>query len=330
MELDHGSEIKRIDVMQDDKYSRDLEVTLKSNMKEFYPPKGCTLLVRYAKPNQQGGAYDTLPNGEKAWCIEGNKVTVRLAPQVCTTAGEVMLTVSMMDGESELSCFSVCVNVHERPGKVLKNEQYINISSFIPQPDTAEVGQYLKVAEMDPQGRITGLTTGAEIAQPGKSAYEYAQEAGYTGTETAFSAKLAEEAPKAFYMVLWFNGVSFDTDTSLEDLEKAYQAGKPLYCICPYDGIAYCLPLGFRMDDGSIFAFGNTSPMGALMVICSAAGVSVTKENYPTKTSHLLNDSGFITANQVPRELPAVTIANNGAYLRVVNGVWTVASGDSV
>ena len=48
--------------------------------------------------------------------------------------------------------------------------------------------------ETGPQGEKgeTGAT-GAD----GKSAYEYAQDGGYTGTEAEFTAKLAEEAPTA-------------------------------------------------------------------------------------------------------------------------------------
>ena len=48
--------------------------------------------------------------------------------------------------------------------------------------------------EAGPQGEKgeTGAT-GAD----GKSAYEYAQDGGYTGTEAEFAAKLAEETPEA-------------------------------------------------------------------------------------------------------------------------------------
>ena len=58
----------------------------------------------------------------------------------------------------------------------------------------------------------------------------------------------------------------------------------------------------------------------------------------PTKVSELTNDSGYITAVQAPvqsvngktgvvtvREVPAVTTADNGKFLRVVNGAWAVA-----
>ena len=58
----------------------------------------------------------------------------------------------------------------------------------------------------------------------------------------------------------------------------------------------------------------------------------------PTKVSELTNDSGYITAAQAPvqsvngktgavtvREVPAVTAADNGKFLRVVNGAWAAA-----
>ena len=46
------------------------------------------------------------------------------------------------------------------------------------------------------------------------------------------------------------------------------------------------------------------------------------KTEIPTKTSDLTNDSGFITASQVPSELPTVTSTDNGKVLGVVNGAW--------
>ena len=55
----------------------------------------------------------------------------------------------------------------------------------------------------------------------------------------------------------------------------------------------------------------------------------------PTKVSELINDANYITAAQAPvqsvngktgvvtvREVPAVTTADNGKFLRVVNGAW--------
>lgn len=43
----------------------------------------------------------------------------------------------------------------------------------------------------------------------------------------------------------------------------------------------------------------------------------------PENTSDLTNDSGFITINDVPTELPAVSSADNDKVLAVNNGQWT-------
>jgi hypothetical protein len=47
------------------------------------------------------------------------------------------------------------------------------------------------------------------------------------------------------------------------------------------------------------------------------------RPNIPTKTSDLTNDSNFITLNDVPVELPAVTSVDNNKVLTVDNGAWS-------
>ena len=61
----------------------------------------------------------------------------------------------------------------------------------------------------------------------------------------------------------------------------------------------------------------------------TAVSQKANSADIPTKTSDLTNDSGFQTATQVqsaiaaiPDELPTVTSADNGKFLRVVNGAW--------
>ena len=46
----------------------------------------------------------------------------------------------------------------------------------------------------------------------------------------------------------------------------------------------------------------------------------------PTKTSQLNNDSNYITAGNIPKELPSVGTADNGKVLMVVNGAWSTNS----
>lgn len=64
----------------------------------------------------------------------------------------------------------------------------------IPAPITAEVGQAIVVKAVDENGKPTEWEA-ADMASGvgGKSAYDYAVEGGYTGTEAEFAAKLAAE-----------------------------------------------------------------------------------------------------------------------------------------
>jgi hypothetical protein len=60
---------------------------------------------------------------------------------------------------------------------------------------------------------------------PGKSAYIFAQEAGYSGTEEEFGEKLAQE--EALFMVQLFTGPSSTTaDKTYAEIREAYNAGK--------------------------------------------------------------------------------------------------------
>lgn len=178
---------QRIDAVQNDCYSRQLELHLHTNGITFSPPEDCTVLVRYKKPDGTGGAYDTLPDGACAWEIADGSVTVALAPQVCTVAGTVELAVSLMQENAEISTFAVLVDVQEAPGGTETSREYVNIKAFLPQPENVTVGQYLMVTGVDDNGNATVIGSSAV----GKSAYAYAKEGGYPGTEAEFAAKLA-------------------------------------------------------------------------------------------------------------------------------------------
>lgn len=146
-----------IDVMQDDKYCRDIQIYLLANGIPYCPPEGCHALIRYSKADHTGGAYDILPDGTSAWEIAENVVTIRLAPQVCTKDGPVKIVVTLLQGKSELNCFEVALHVWKNPKAVFSSGKYVNITGFIPQPVSAAVGQYLEVAAVDRHGRITAL-----------------------------------------------------------------------------------------------------------------------------------------------------------------------------
>ena len=144
-------------VVQDDRYSRCLEVSLNVNGIPLMLPEGYTVLIRYVKPDGKNGAYDTLPDGSQAWSIRENHVSVVLAPQVCSTAGKVSLMATLIQNEFELTTFTITIQVVGRPKGIPDSRNYVNITGFLPQPAVAQPGKCLKVAWVDEYGRAAGL-----------------------------------------------------------------------------------------------------------------------------------------------------------------------------
>lgn len=120
-----------VEVMQDDKYSRNIEFTLTQNGTDLQIPEGTTAIVRFCKPDGTGGNYDKLPDGTAAYTIIGNVVTIALAPQVCTASGKVLLTACLINDATELHTFSVRINVNRNPGLVTQSENYFKIAGSL-------------------------------------------------------------------------------------------------------------------------------------------------------------------------------------------------------
>lgn len=63
------------------------------------PPAGSTLMIRYRKPDDTIGAYDTLEDGSVAFQISGSVVTFALAAQALTVPGDVRMELTFFDSE---------------------------------------------------------------------------------------------------------------------------------------------------------------------------------------------------------------------------------------
>lgn len=132
MDLTRRGTPHRIDVVQDDKYSRDLSISLFSSGIPWEPETGVSAIVNYVKPDGTGGSYNFLPNEKPAWRIRRNVVTVALAPQVCTAPGRVMLAVSLVKDAAEINTFAIELEVHHNPGLSVTSEDYYNVSGTLP------------------------------------------------------------------------------------------------------------------------------------------------------------------------------------------------------
>ena len=132
MDLSQKQNTGRVDVVQGDKYSRNIEFTFMYNESAWQIPDGTTAIVRYKKPDATGGNYDTLPDGSTAYQINGNVLTVCLAPQVCTVPGIVQLSVGLIQGSAEINTFSINIVVQPNPGAKYQSEDYITAISGSP------------------------------------------------------------------------------------------------------------------------------------------------------------------------------------------------------
>ena len=220
MDLVHRDPVPKIDVMQDDQYTRNLEIRLLEHQNPFILPEDFRILVRYEKPDHTKGAYDTLPDGSDAWSHEENLLTVAVAPQVCTAAGIVTLTVTLIAGSAELSSFPVQIFVHPIPGKNLVSRDYFSITHFIPQPDRVRPGQYLAVSAVDSSGRILALSGVDSTA----SIYEEACRHGYSGTEEAFYQTLAKTADRNRFAAKKICTIIDDDTTSTAAVQRFCEA----------------------------------------------------------------------------------------------------------
>lgn len=131
MDLNHRRFQPPVEVMQDDRYSRNLELTLTSEDTPWQIPDGTTAVIGFAKSDGTGGSYDVLPDGSTAYVIDGNVITVALAPQVCTAPGLVRLTATLTGGDTQINTFSVDIHVHRNPGLEAVSQDYVKVLGML-------------------------------------------------------------------------------------------------------------------------------------------------------------------------------------------------------
>ena len=154
MDLKEHTVVPGINAVQGDAYTRLLEISLLDGGEVWQIPSGATLLVSYVRSDGTGGEYDSLLSGESAGSISGNVITLVLAPQMLTEAGLVQVNVTLIQAAQQISTFRFLVNVHPNVGTQIEGtEGYYHVNSFLPMPDSAEAGQYLRVSAVDDQGK---------------------------------------------------------------------------------------------------------------------------------------------------------------------------------
>ena len=115
MELAYRGITPRIDAVQEDQYSRAVEIALYADGIPWVPPSGTVVSVRYSRADGTGGTYETLPNGESAGTVSDNVVSIKLAPKIFTVPGMVRIVVALNNGATKLHTFHMDVWIQGNP-----------------------------------------------------------------------------------------------------------------------------------------------------------------------------------------------------------------------
>lgn len=103
-----------IDAVQYDKNSRIVEATLLSGGTALSIPTDSTYKVNFRRSDGASGSYDKLSDGSAAVQRSGSNVLkIGIHELVTNVSGKSLISVSIMDGTSEINTFSFIVNVQE-------------------------------------------------------------------------------------------------------------------------------------------------------------------------------------------------------------------------
>ena len=194
LDLQRKGELQRIDVVQGDAFTRQVNLALLCGGKPWNIPI-CTPVVRYSKPDGTEGIYETLPDGMPGVTYSGNTLTLELAPQMLTCAGPVQVQVELNLEDRRLATFTFMLVVE--PGVALagKSEDYVNwTKAYLPQTTGAKVGQYVRVAEVDGSGRIIRVVSADTPDDAMQTALDAKDAAENAGSKAGQAVALATQA----------------------------------------------------------------------------------------------------------------------------------------
>lgn len=144
MDLANRGSIPVVYAVQSDEYSRNIELHLTNNGVAADIDDATAVSVSYEKPDGTRGIYDELPDGSKAWSIDGSVVTIAIAPQALTVDGDVEMSVGLVLGGATIHSFPVTVRVDKLPGFGGVSEDYIGVG-FLPSVTEEDNGKFLGV-----------------------------------------------------------------------------------------------------------------------------------------------------------------------------------------
>lgn len=328
--------------VQGDSLSRAVAVTLLDGGQPYELPDPVSVSVRFGKPDGTGGVYDTLPNGQKCWSVDGNVLTVIMAPQVFTCPGRVAVQVAIRGASSTISTFNMNYYVEADPsfGKVA-SEDYLNLSDEIAQNVNKWLDDHPEATTTVQDGTIT-----EEKLAPGLLDELYDIRKGYDGKEyVSAGAAVREQVSVAMAMkdnlltpdmktliLTLFRACVYTSNMSptIDALEASFQTGGGIYCT------VFSRLLNVTIDNdastverGSAYTATLTAAEGyeLRVVTVTMGGTDVTAQVYAEGVIHIPEVTGNVEIIAAAAEVDAPGIYQIDGTLFIRSGVTVTQNG---
>ena len=154
MDLARPACMPKVDVVQRDQFTRQLELSLYADGEAWEIPEDISVIIYFVRADGTGGDYDTLSNGTRAWAASGNVLTVEVAPPVMSQPGPVVMALDLIQGEKRVSTFNILLDVLQTLSQSYMPSDEVSVRAFIPMPQSAEVGQFFQISKVDENGCI--------------------------------------------------------------------------------------------------------------------------------------------------------------------------------
>lgn len=110
---------------------RALAVQFFSGDEPWEIPADGDVFIQYICQDGTGGIFDTLPNGEAAYQIAGDTLTIRFPASMCAVSGVTKVQVTIFSGGEQVSTFPVELRVLPQIGQKMGDGKYVNLQSWL-------------------------------------------------------------------------------------------------------------------------------------------------------------------------------------------------------
>ncbi len=138
MNLNYCAEPIVLEALQGDS-ARALAIHFLSGETPWEIPADAQIFIQFQCQDGTGGTYDALPDTADAYSVDGDTLTVGIAPAVCAAAGCSKLQITIISEGAQLTTFPVEVRVAEQVNSDVASGEYTNLHRWLNSSATREM-----------------------------------------------------------------------------------------------------------------------------------------------------------------------------------------------